>query len=62
MPATLRTNGLDMDEMRWLIQRWKSRLGIPEGYHRPVLVSAPLPAVSPLVQGRRHRELSRGES
>jgi hypothetical protein len=52
---------LDPDEMRWLIKRWKSRIGIPEGYDRPVSMAATLPAVSPLVQTRRRRTFSSEE-
>lgn len=56
-------DGLDVNEMRWLIQRWKSRIGIPEGYDRPASMSAPLPVVSPLVPTRRRRrEPSAGEA
>lgn len=52
--------GLDVGEMRWLIERWKSRIGIPEGYDRPVSMAASPPFVSPLVQTRRRREPSSG--
>jgi hypothetical protein len=54
-------DGIDVDEMRWLIQRWKSRIGVPEGYDRPMSMAAP-PVVSPLVPPRRRREPSAGEA
>lgn len=52
---------LDVDELRWLTERWKARIGIPEGSDRPSSLLVPS-RISPLVQTRRRSGPPAGES